>query len=927
MHKLLARQLRRAFGSEGSRLERVLADLDALSRTPGLAPETAHFLSGFGGFLDRVGAAYEQNDRDLELTARGLELSSHEVLQANGRLREELARSRRAIEALREAANNMIGSGGGTPLPREIDDIEALSTLMGDLVKQREAAQRFLRVALADLANQKFALDQHAIVSTTDVQGTITAANDRFCEISGYSRDELVGRSHRLVKSGAHLPEFYAELWATITAGRVWQGEMCNRSKNGGHYWVSATIVPFCDESDQPVHYIAIRTDITERKRQQALVAAAEKRLRHITNTVPGVVFRWEVGRGTIRYTFISDRVMEIRGLEREALFADAFVATRQIVEEDRQRILDGVMDAGERLVPWRDEFRVTMPDGAIRWIRSEINPEPERLPNGNAVFTGIWQNVTRLKQAQERVREVTENLPVAVFQYVQPPGGDSYSGDSYYSFFSSGLERICGIPAEMAMADAELFRAQVNADDLRRLRAALDDSKARDVPWTQDYRIKHRRSGDIVWVHAEARPKRLPDGSVLWNGYIADISDARRASDELRRAKETAEAASRAKSDFLANMSHEIRTPMNGIIGMTDLVLDSTLDDEQREYLQIVKSSSESLLTVLNDILDFSRIEAGKLRIENMPFNLRHTVGETLQSLSIDAFNKGLELVSDIDVAVPQALVGDPGRLRQILVNLVGNAIKFSERGEIVLSVALVAQDATGVLCQLSVKDTGIGIPAEKLDAIFDPFTQQDSSMTRRYGGSGLGLSISRRLAEALGGRIWVESEEGRGSTFYFSARFGRDVEASLDSRGEGTPGASFSRQVHVMEYSTGGGDSPALPAFDYAAAVQQADPEVLDIVTDAFLERYSRDLDELRAGWAARDANALLFVTYALRGTLGLFHARPAEVLAQRIERLAAKGECSGADALIEQLAQELERLAAALEDSRIVLREQHD
>jgi PAS domain S-box-containing protein len=927
MHKLLARQLRRAFGGDESRLERVLEDLGTLSGQPGIAPETARLLAGFGGFIDRVGAAYEQGDRDLELTARGLELSSHEVLQANDRLRDELARSRRVIESLRGAANEMIGSGDGQQLPPEIDDIEALSTLMSDLVKQREAAQRHLRAALADLANQKFALDQHAIVSTTDVLGNITHVNDRFCEISGYSRDELLGRNHCIVKSGAHQPEFYAELWATIAAGRVWRGEMCNRAKNGGLYWIDATIVPFRDESGSPVQYIAIRTDITERKRQEAVIAATERRLRHITNTVPGVVFQWEVGRGRIRYTFINDRAMEIRGLDRDALFADPFVATRQIVEEDRQRILDGVMDAAERLVPWSDEFRVRLPDGSIRWIRSEINPEPERLPNGNAVFTGIWQNVTQLRLAQERLREVTENLPVAVFQFVQPPGGDSY-----FSFFSSGLERICGVPAEAAMADANLFRAQIDSDDLRRIRAAIADSSARDVPWAHDYRLAHSRTGQVTWVHTEARPKRLPDGSMLWNGYIADISEARRASEELQRAKEAAEAASRAKSAFLANMSHEIRTPMNGIIGMTELVLDSALDEEQREYLQIVRSSSESLLGVLNDILDFSRIEAGKLQVAEIPFNLWRTVGDTVQSQVSEAFAKGLEVVCNIDAEVPQEVIGDPGRLRQILVNLVGNAIKFTERGEILLSAVLVEVDESGVVCQFSVKDSGIGISADKFDAIFDPFIQQDGSMTRRYGGSGLGLSISRRLVEALGGRIWAESEAGRGSTFHFTVRFGVCAGVSLDAT---ATAGSFSPLVSHVQGDTpssrtvaplaASGRTPASSSFDYAAALRRADPEVLDIVAAAFLERYPAELGKLRAGRTACDANALLFVTHALRGTLGLFHARPAEDLAQRIERLAARGACGETEDLIERLAQELERLAAAL--GRVVRRERHD
>jgi two-component system sensor histidine kinase/response regulator len=305
------------------------------------------------------------------------------------------------------------------------------------------------------------------------------------------------------------------------------------------------------------------------------------------------------------------------------------------------------------------------------------------------------------------------------------------------------------------------------------------------------------------TWVSTTKMPLCDNAGRTVGTfGISRDITELKRLEEDLRTARDAADAASRAKGDFLANVSHEIRTPMNAIIGITELLLDTEISPTQREYLRMVQESGESLLNLLNDILDFSKIEAGRLELDSAPFELREALGDTLKSLGLRAHKKGLELAFSIDSNVPHMLQGDLGRLRQVVVNLIGNAIKFTEQGEVVLDVRCPAQSDGIATLEFAVSDTGIGIPADKQSRIFEAFEQADTSTTRNYGGTGLGLAICSRLVELMGGRIGVHSEVGQGSKFWFTAKL-RVVDG---------PASELERRAVVVS------DTPALIVDDNA-------------------------------------------------------------------------------------------------------------
>ena len=365
------------------------------------------------------------------------------------------------------------------------------------------------------------------------------------------------------------------------------------------------------------------------------------------------------------------------------------------------------------------------------------------------------------LRESEERFRGVFEGAAIGIAI------SDLRTGNLTTN---ATFQKILGCTAE-EMSTVAIFDQLTHPDDRetdhRRIQRLLDGEYDR-MHHEKRYVL---RDGREVWASVTRSLLRDATGKPQFVlGLAVDITERKRAEDELKRAKHAAEAASEAKSTFLATMSHEIRTPMNGILGLIELVLDTELSPEQRENLNLVHFSAESLLSIINDILDFSKIEAGKLEVETIPFRLRDSLGETIKSLNFRARQKELELVFHVDAEVPDAVIGDPGRIRQILVNLIGNAIKFTEHGEIVVTICEEHREADRALLRVAVQDTGLGIPEDQQEKIFEAFSQAHGSMARKYGGTGLGLTICTRLVEMMGGRIWVESEPGKGSKFQFT-------------------------------------------------------------------------------------------------------------------------------------------------------------
>jgi PAS domain S-box-containing protein len=502
----------------------------------------------------------------------------------------------------------------------------------------------------------------------TDTKGNIEYVNPKFCEITGYTVEEALGKNPRILKSEDNSPELYRSLWKTISSGKEWQGELKNKKKNGDEFWETVLISPIKSDDGIITHYLSVKEDITRRK-------ATEEELQHVNFMNDSALDLtktgyWHIDYQDADYYYSSERAAAIFGEGKKPGYRyhlmDEWYSRIEAVDPKIAEATGAHYAAAvEGHVPRYDciyPFQRPV-DGRKAWIRAIGSIDRDDQGKAKTMY-GVVQDVTEQ-------REIEENLQVQV--------------------------------------------------------------------------------------------KELDDAQIAMLNMMEDLDEE----------KEKAEEATKAKSDFLANMSHEIRTPMNAVMGMTHLALQTDLSVKQKDYLTKVHNSATSLLGIINDILDFSKIEAGKLDMESIDFSLDDVMDNVTTLISVKSQEKELEFLFQIHSDVPKFLIGDPLRLGQILINLANNSVKFTEKGEVVITVEVLKTQADVASLKFSVRDTGIGMTQEQIGKLFQSFSQADTSTTRKFGGTGLGLTISKRLVEMMNGEIWVESEPGKGSSFIFTGEF----------------------------------------------------------------------------------------------------------------------------------------------------------
>lgn len=598
----------------------------------------------------------------------------------------------------------------------------------------------------------------------------IIYVNEAFTKMTGYTAEEVNGKTPRILQGPNSDKEALAKLSKAIRKWEPYEITTINYKKSGEEFWVNFSVTPVADETGWYTHWVAIERDVTEQKKSEQAIKDSEMRLSLATQAGGVGVWDWDIVANKLTW---DDQMFALYGIKREE-FSNAYEAwVKGVYEADRERSITEIELAFKGEKEFNTEFRVQTPNGEIRSIK--VLATVVRDQDGNAIrMIGTNWDITKEKATLRQIEEARKQAEASegrlvIAQGVVKVGSWETDLQTLEVVWSEETYKIFGTDNLRFQASHSAFLEFIHPEDKEKVDKAFFESFTKTGINTVEHRII--TVGNIVkhveerWqIHSDLNGK--PTRAV---GTCQDITERKLAENELRLAKEQAVAASKAKSEFLANMSHEIRTPLNGVIGFTELLTKTPLNPVQQQYANSANLSGHTLLGIINDILDFSKIEAGMLELEVVKTDMVALLENSIDIVKFSATDKEIELLLDIDPAMPRFAHLDAIRTKQILANLLSNAVKFTKKGEVALKAVYQALDGKQGKLSISVRDTGIGITDEQKAKLFKSFSQADSSTTRKYGGTGLGLIISQMIAEKMGSKINIDSTPDVGSTFFF--------------------------------------------------------------------------------------------------------------------------------------------------------------